>query len=76
MRRGENSSAVIAEYLYNDHAIMSEKRPAPVRRPRGGWAQARIAVSKKVTFKMIMQSGAKSDRRRCAALVEAGRMPE
>ncbi len=47
MRRGENSSGVIAEYLYSDHAIRSEKRPAPVRRRRGGRAQARIAVSEK-----------------------------
>ncbi len=38
----------IAEHPYNDHAIRSEKRPAPVRRPCGGRALARIAVSKKI----------------------------
>ncbi len=37
----------IAEHLDNDHAIRSEKRPVPVRRPRGGRAYTRIAVSEK-----------------------------
>ncbi len=41
-------SLALAEHLNNDHAIRSGKRPAPMRRPRGGRAQARIAVSEKI----------------------------
>ncbi len=41
------TQAYIAEHLYNDHAIRSETRPAPVRRPGAGLVLARIAVSEK-----------------------------
>ncbi len=45
LKLDEAVSLIIAQHLDNDHAIRSEKRPAPMRRPCAGRAQARITVS-------------------------------